>query len=153
MYLQIGNILITTHYSLSQEGSILLVLLLIPHKAKSLNNKTETCHNALLYYNMLNLVLSSLRETTRDEVELDYTDRWIQQYFPILQTWIADFLKQCKLTLCKQNWYLWCIVSIRLREEYLKDEYVATLVICESCDIQRYIKKGEDVEDTLGVKP
>ena len=152
MYLQIGNIPSTTHCSLSQEGSILLALLPIPHKAKSLDNKTETCHNTLLYHSMLNLVLSSLRETARDGVQLDCADGWTRQCFPILQTWIADFPEQCKLTLCKQNWYLWCIVSTRLREEYLKDEYVATLVICESCDIQRCIKKGEDVEDTLRVK-
>ena len=153
MYLQIGNIPSTTRCSLSQEGSILLALLPIPHKAKSLDNKTETRHNALLYHSMLNLVLSSLRETARDRVQLDCADGWIRQCFPILQTWIADFLEQCKLTLCKQNRCPRCIVPIRLRGEYLKDEHAATLAIRKSCDVRRCIKEGEDVEDTLGVKP
>ena len=153
MYLQIGNIPSTTRCSLSQEGSILLALLPIPHKAKSLDNKTETCHNALLYHSVLNLVLSSLRETARDGVELDCADGWIRWCFPILQTWIADFPEQCKLTLCKQNRCPRCIVPIRLRGEYLKDEHAATLAIRKSCDVQRYIKESEDVEDTLGVKP
>jgi len=40
-----------------------------------------------------------------------------------------------------------------LRGEYLKDEHAATLAIRESCDVRRCIKEGEDVEDTLGVKP
>ena len=75
MYLQIDNISSITHCSLSQEGSILLVLLPISHKAKSLDNKTETCPNTLLYHSMLNLVLSSLKETARDGVELDCVDR------------------------------------------------------------------------------
>ena len=153
MYLQISNIPSTTHCSLSQEGSILLALLPIPHKAKSLDNKTETCHNALLYHSMLNLVLSSLRETARDGVQLDCADGWTRRCFPILQTWIADFPEQCKLTLCKQNRCPRCIVPIRLRGEYLKDEHAATLAIHESCDVWRCIKEGEDVEDTLGVKP
>ena len=102
---------------------------------------------------MLNLVFSSLRETAKDGVQLDCADRWIQQCFPILQTWIADFLEQCKLTLYKQNRCPRCIVPIRLRGKYLKDEHVATLAIRESCDIWRCIKKSEDIEDTLGVKP
>src|SRR5204863_2330214 len=127
VYLQISNIPSTTCCSLSQEGSILLALLPIPHKAKSLDNKTETCHNALLYHSVLNLVFSSLRETAKDGVQLDCADRWTRQCFPILQTWIADFLEQCKLTLYKQNRCPRCIVPIRLRGEYLKDKHAATL--------------------------
>ena len=35
----------------------------------------------------------------------------------------------------------------------MKDEHAATLAIRKSCDVRRCIKEGEDVEDTLGVKP
>src|SRR5436309_10015797 len=43
--------------------------------------------------------------------------------------------------------------SYQIERGYLKDEHATTLAICESCDVRRCIKEGEDVEDTLRVKP
>ena len=79
--MQIGNISSAAHCSKTQESSIIIALLPIPYKSKSLDNKTEkaeTQHNALLYHAVLNLVLDSLRKPARDGVELDCTDRYIQ---------------------------------------------------------------------------
>ena len=79
--MQIGNIPSAARCSEAQEGSIIVALLLIPYKSKSLDNKTEKVeiqHNALLYHMILNLVLDSLRKSARDGVELDCTDRYIQ---------------------------------------------------------------------------
>ena len=79
--MQIGNIPSAAHCSEAQEGSIIVALLPVPYKSKSLDNKTEkvkTQNNALLYYMILNLVLDSLRQSARDGVELDCTDRYIQ---------------------------------------------------------------------------
>ena len=79
--MQIGNIPSAARCSEAQEGSIIVVLLLVPYKSKSLDNKTEKVeiqHNALLYHMILNLILDSLRKSARDGVELDCTDRYIQ---------------------------------------------------------------------------
>ena len=79
--MEIGNIPSAARCSEAQEGSIIVALLPVPYKSKSLDNKTkkaETQHNALLYHAVLNLVLDSLRKPARDEVELDCADGYIR---------------------------------------------------------------------------
>ena len=109
----IGNIKSATCGKPSQFATVLLALLPVPPKAVAGSGQEGAQFRQLkveVHHEILDKILSLLREVYRDGVHIRCIDMKYRQCFPVLAAWPADHMEYVKLFNVNQQLCLVCII-------------------------------------------
>jgi len=112
VYITIGNLPLARRNSPGSMAVLLLALLPIPHKfsKSSKADQRQRKINADTLQDVFELIFAPLQDVTPTGIAIDCADGKVQQYFPILFTWISDHMENVALHGLKTNAYPKCEV-------------------------------------------
>ena len=70
----------------------------------------------------MKIILELLVKAGTDGVDMDCTDGFLRNVFPILSAYIADYLEQCLVACCQENACPICLVKPKERGQPIQSD-------------------------------